>query len=114
MKLEEYNSEDEKELHPADRTRLQIARRRNQQEKFSEKQRDEWKSDFIRDNLHDFCLFISSCPVIDMGFRMDYVECRDGNKGFRNPCMCPFHRDFKPLKDNFFHQIKDTYGKKLF
>ena len=62
-------------------TRLQKQRRKNQQEKFSEEERNQWKRCFIRDNLQDFCLFISSCPVIDMSFRTDYVESRDGNKG---------------------------------
>ena len=46
-----------------------------------------------------------------MSFRTDYVESRDGNKGFRNPCMCPFHDDFKPLKERFFRENKGYIWK---
>ena len=54
---------------------------------------------FIKDNLRNFCLFVSSCPVIYLSYRLNHSLPRDKHP---DPCMYPFHEYFEPLKSIFF------------
>ena len=57
---------------------------------------------FITNNVTDFCLFVSSCPVIDNGYRN-----RNGyGRNSRSYCHCPFHQDMKELRGYFFPEEK--------
>ena len=71
-------------------------------EKKHQARKKAFTKDIITNNVTDFCLFVSSCPVIDNGYRN-----RNGyGRNSRSYCHCPFHQDMKELRGYFFPEEK--------